>query len=265
MQKGFVSPPLDRPGRLRALAALMAAAILFYFCILTGATGIGAVIGVLAVLPWVGRIEQYLYSTVLSAGAAGALIGAAIGGTEEAPQPALIDNVLHFVQVIGIRAFFIGILAAGSGGVLLTAFIRQRRRGIVATRRDARILSEGVGALVWAVLYAMIGLIVIPQFSGIRGLSATRQMQSDLRNAAAAQQDFYRTLGHFADDAEFHSVYPPDREVVITIDGADRVGWTAHATHPRVTTTCHVKGLVTAPGQPPTDEIPTCIEARRWF
>lgn len=265
MNKGYTSPPSTDARPVRVIAALMAAVILFYFCILTGPTGVVALIAVLLVLPWIRRIKRNVYSTVLSAGAAGALVGGAIEGTEDAPSASALGNVLHMFQVIGIRAFFIGLLAAGVGGVLIAAFIRHRKPGSTTARSDARILAEGVGAFAFAAAYAIIALIAIPGFTGVRGKGARSHMESSLRNLAAAQQEHYEANAHFADNVGYLGSYQPDRDVTVVIDAVDAVGWTAHATYSGVTTTCRIKALVAPAGAPPPDELPTCVEARRWF
>lgn len=250
------------PPKARTVRAFLAAAVLFGLSAAVGPTGIGAIIGVLCVLPWVTRMRRDINGTLLAVALAGGMIGAVIQGTEEVPPSAsFVRNLLRMFEVTGVRAFLWGVLGAGVGAVLIAAWLR---RGNSAGAVPPRELVQGQNVLALALPYTLITLIAIPQFSGVRSHSARRMMESDLRNLILAQQTYFDANHHFALTIRSIKAYTTSPGVTVTIDDVDGSSWSASATQTAVTTTCTIVARV-ATDATLQDNRPTCTEHRRWF
>ena len=107
--------------------------------------------------------------------------------------------------------------------------------------------EKGFTLIELMIVIAIIGIlaaIAIPQFTAYRQRSFNAAMQSDLRNAATAQEAYYtdgqvytQTLGDLTQRG-----YTPSANVTVSVTAATSQGYTMSGTHTSGTTTWNLVG-----------------------
>jgi len=109
--------------------------------------------------------------------------------------------------------------------------------------------EKGFTLIELMIVIAIIGIlaaIAIPQFSAYRQRSYDSSAQSDLRNAATAQEAFFVDNSRYCNTNTLltggtYGLYTSDR-VVFTITGADSVSYVMTAVHPSGNNTYIIRG-----------------------
>jgi type IV pilus assembly protein PilA len=97
------------------------------------------------------------------------------------------------------------------------------------------------------IVIAIIGIlaaIAIPQFTAYRQRGFNAAMQSDLRNAATAQEAFYTDSQTYTTDTSILAPrgFTPSANVLVTINTADTASYTMVGTHSSGITTWTLTG-----------------------
>jgi prepilin-type N-terminal cleavage/methylation domain-containing protein len=116
-------------------------------------------------------------------------------------------------------------------------------------RRAAFSIIELLAVLV--VMGVLVGL-AMPRFHRYKQKAHLASMVSDLRNLAAAQEEYWNaTKRYSADTSAIDLTLSPG--VSITLESADSTGWSARATHSAGPTICAIF-YGTAPVLPPAEK-----------
>jgi type IV pilus assembly protein PilA len=111
--------------------------------------------------------------------------------------------------------------------------------------------QKGFTLIELMIVIAIIGIlaaIAIPQFTAYRQRGFNAAMQSDLRNAATAQEAFYSDSQTYTQDTT-NGVgglgsrgYTPSANVTVTVTAADAQSYTMQATHASGVSTWYLTG-----------------------
>jgi len=85
------------------------------------------------------------------------------------------------------------------------------------------------------VVIAIIGVLAavsVPRFADFRAAAYDARSQQDLRNLASAQELYRATHDSYATDADLLTSFRRSAGVILTIEDADQLGYTASASHP---------------------------------
>jgi prepilin-type N-terminal cleavage/methylation domain-containing protein len=108
--------------------------------------------------------------------------------------------------------------------------------------------------LIVVVIIGILAAIAIPKFEFTKGKANVSAIKSDLRNLMSAQESYYYDYQTYALDASKLSV-ASTKGVILKIHEADKMGWSATATHPQAyPLTCGVFVAGAAPRDPATTE-----------
>jgi type IV pilus assembly protein PilA len=107
--------------------------------------------------------------------------------------------------------------------------------------------EKGFTLIELMIVIAIIGIlaaIAIPQFTAYRQRGFNAAMQSDLRNAATAQEAFYTDSNTYTTDTTLLAPrgFTPSANVTVTVSNATTTSYVMHATHASGLSTWYLSG-----------------------
>ena len=103
--------------------------------------------------------------------------------------------------------------------------------------------TRGFTLIELLIVLVVIGLLVtvlIPRWANSRDKAFQAAMKSDLRNLATAQETYFFDNAMYTTSLSELTVFHPSRSIVITVNEATALGWSATATHPSASKQCYL-------------------------
>lgn len=135
---------------------------------------------------------------------------------------------------------------------LRTVLSSTTSRSLMSTpyrRRSAFSLIELLAVLV---AVGVLVSIVLPRFQAYRRKAQVAAMVADLRELAAAEESYWKSVRRYTADTTVLDL-TPSPGVTLTLHGADSSGWSARATHTGDSVACSIF-YGSAPPLPPAVE-----------
>jgi prepilin-type N-terminal cleavage/methylation domain-containing protein len=109
--------------------------------------------------------------------------------------------------------------------------------------------------LIAMVLIAILATIGISRFWSVKDKALIGSMQSDLRNFASLQEDYFQKNYNYAPTAATIVDFVPSQGVTLTVTANAIDGWAATAAHASLISTCgYFTGNATAADAPPATQ-----------